>query len=407
MPIFKRKYKSGEVVWSYVFSAPGATREDQRQITKSGFATKKEAQDAEAARRIEEQRKYELERSGAVHAGIALPKSLGMLLDEHLAQHGEDLAPKTLERYREYTASLTSELLAMPIAEIKPLQFHNEWKRLLREGGIDRRTKQPRGLAPVTVRCIGRLVSSAYKTAIEWELVPGNPVAASKLPKVPKREGVALTTVQQDLLIAAATSPWCLPMILEMDAATGVRRGELLALRWSDIQEGRAVIGRSLSQTKALGLQFKQTKTNLVRVLALPGSILVSLDTHRERQNQFRQQYGQDYRADLDLIFTKPDGSPLEPDTVSNAVWELFRRLKIPKPKGASLHLFRHSHGSHMLAEGVPLIDVSKRLGHSSVRTTADIYAHQLEGQDAEAIRKWEEFQRKSREAAGERVQVQ
>jgi integrase len=76
------------------------------------------------------------------------------------------------------------------------------------------------------------------------------------------------------------------------------------------------------------------------------------------------------YRNDLDLIFAEPDGTPLKPDSISATVSSLFRRLKIPKPKGAALHLLRHSHGSHMLANGVPLPVVSRRLGHASIRTT-------------------------------------
>jgi integrase len=72
----------------------------------------------------------------------------------------------------------------------------------------------------------------------------------------------------------------------------------------------------------------------------------------------------------------------------------LCRRLKLPK--GASLHTLRHSHGSHLLASGVPLPAVSERLGHSSVRVTADVYSHAIHGQDDEAARKWEEFQKNS-----------
>ena len=69
---------------------------------------------------------------------------------------------------------------------------------------------------------------------------------------------------------------------------------------------------------------------------------------------------------------------------------------------GAALHLLRHSHTSVLLAEGVPLAAVSARLGHSSVRTTQDIYAHMITGQDQEAARKWEEHQRRNRPAAGD-----
>ena len=119
-------------------------------------------------------------------------------------------------------------------------------------------------------------------------LVKVNPVENSEPPVAKKRKGIALTTVQQDMLIASATSPWCLGTFLEMTAATGARRGEVLALRWSDIQEGRVLIARSLAQTKQV-LTFKETKTpDSVRVLGLPASTLPVIDAHRSRQNEFR-----------------------------------------------------------------------------------------------------------------------
>src|SRR3979490_67497 len=93
------------------------------------------------------------------------------------------------------------------------------------------------------------------------------------------------------------------------------------------------------------------------------------------------------------LIFANPDGTPLRPNSVSSVVSLLFRRLGLPK--GASLHSLRHSHGSHLVADGVPLPVVSERLGHSSVRTTADVYAHALRGQDDEAALRWDAFQRR------------
>jgi site-specific recombinase XerD len=76
---------------------------------------------------------------------------------------------------------------------------------------------------------------------------------------------------------------------------------------------------------------------------------------------------GPAYKGDLDLIFAGTDGAPLRPNSISSSVSPLFRRLKIPKPKGAALHRFRHSHGSHLLAAGMELPAVSERLGHSSV----------------------------------------
>ena len=207
-----------------------------------------------------------------------------------------------------------------------------------------------------------------------------------------KHRGIALTPAQQALVFASATGPWCLATFLEVAAATGTRRGEVLALRWSDIQDGRAIITRSLTQTRQV-LEFKGTKTETPRDVKVPASALATLDAHRRRQNEFREQWGPDYRADLDLIFANPDGTPLRPNSVSSVVSLLFRRLGLPK--GASLHSLRHSHGSHLVADGVPLPVVSERLGHSSIRTTAEVYAHALRGQDDEAALRWDEFQRR------------
>jgi integrase len=226
-------------------------------------------------------------------------------------------------------------------------------------------------------------------------------VTNSEPPIPAKRKRIALTTVQQDLLIDSATGPWCLRTYLTVDATLGARRGEVLALRWQDVENGRVTIARSLCQTKA-GLVFKSTKEGNILVIGLPSSALATLEMHRNCQDEYRMQFGPTYRSDLDLIFANRDGTPLKPDSISATVSALFKRLKIPKPTGASLHLLRHSHGSHMLANGVPLPVVSQRLGHSSVRTTADIYAHAIHGQDDEAVKKWEEYQEQHRPAKPE-----
>jgi integrase len=251
MPVFKRKYESGKTVWRYMFSAPGATRQDRRLVEAVGFASKQEAIDAEAKRRIEELRKFELARAGAGPIAEALPTTLAMLLQEFFRQHAEEkLAPKTVERYRELAVYLAPELLAMPLGEITPLHLSREWNRLLKSGGHHRKTKEARPLSAKTVRHIAGLVSSAFARAERLGLVTANPVTRSEPPVPKKHRGVALTPAQQALVFAAATTPWCVAMFLELCAATGARRGEVLALRWSDIQNGRALITRSLTQTR-------------------------------------------------------------------------------------------------------------------------------------------------------------
>jgi len=391
MPVNKRKYRSGKIVWSFVIDAPGSTRENRQQITGSGFLTKREAEDAEAHRRIEEQQKYELAAAG-VNITAPIPKTLSMLLEEFFRQHvHEKLAPKTAERYQDQAAYLDPELLQMPIEEITPLHLEREWNRLLKSGGRHRKTKEPRPLSRKTVHNIAGVLSSAFARAIKWRLVVANPVPSSEPPTARKRVGVALTAAQQAEVVNAATGPWCISIFLELAAATGARRGEVLALRWSDLQGANITISRSLTQTKQV-LEFKGTKTDKPRLVELPQSILSPLEAHRQRQAAYRRQFGPDYRTDLDLICANPDGTPLRPDSVSSTISALFRRLKLPK--GTSLHTLRHTHGSHAIASGMSLPAVSERLGHSSVRVTADIYSHAIRGQDQELARRWDEYQK-------------
>lgn len=392
MAVSKRRYRHGKTAWCFVIDAPGSTRENRRQIRESGFPTKAAAERAEAERRIVEQQRYELAQAGL--PDVPLPKTLANLLAEFFAEHAEKkLAQKTIERYREQAAYLDADLLAMPITEIKPLHLAKEWNRLLDSGGHFRTSRYPRPLAAKTVRNIAGVVSSAFARAIKWGLVSANPVPASEPPVPKRRGGAALTPSQQKLLIDSATGCWCLAPFLEISAATGARRGEVLALRWSDVQDGAVSISRSLSQTRA-GLSFKETKNRTTRVVVLPNSAVAALNHHRQAQEALRAQFGSAYETDLDLIFTEADGAPLKPNSISSSVSALFKRLKIPKPKGVSLHLLRHSHGSHLLAAGMELPAVSERLGHSSVLVTATVYSHRITGRDREAATRWDDFQR-------------
>jgi hypothetical protein len=146
---------------------------------------------------------------------------------------------------------------------------------------------------------------------------------------------------QTDLLIAAASGPWCMGMILEMCYALGARRGEVLALRWSDIRDGRATISRSLSQTKEEGITFKALKgreqTEDFRVVGIPADTLLKLEDHRKRQDEFRIQFGPTYHADLDLVFANPDGTPFKPDFAGHPESDLFIPLGIFECDGCAV----------------------------------------------------------------------
>ena len=248
MPVHKRKrngkvQRQGDLVLQ-VRRARIDARRPQDGAREYGFETKQAAIDAEAKRRIEEQEKLERAKAGSPVVA-PLPKTLAMLLEEFFHQHVDtNLAPKTVERYHEQAVYIDAGLLTMPITEITPLHLNREWKRLLESGGHHRKTKAPRPLSTKTVRNIAGVVSSAFKRAITWGLVTVNPVTNSEPPVPKKPRGVGLTVAQKDMLVEAASGPWCLSLFLEMAVGLGARRGEVLALRWLDIVDGRAVIAR-------------------------------------------------------------------------------------------------------------------------------------------------------------------
>lgn len=397
MSVHKRTSKGGHVSWRYVFDLPGSTRNNRVCARAGGFPTKKAARDAEDARKIEERVRAEAAELAATEAAKPRPATLQDAIAAFLAGYAaKHLAPKTVERYRQMAPYLAPALLDMPLRDVTPLILSQEWERLLERGGRARTTHAARPLSAKTVRNICGLVSAVYGKAILWGLADRNPAEHSDPPRVRRTEMItALSPQQQATIILAATAPWPIGLFLELAAATGARRGEILALRWSDLElvDGGAVvsIARSLCQTKA-GLEFKEPKkSSSIRRIMLAGPAVQKLEAWRAEQDLWRERYARDYLSDMDLIICSTDGSPLHPDSVSASVSLLCRRVGLPP--GVSLHSLRHTHASHMLAAGVEITAVSARLGHSSPHTTAKVYAHVVSGRDQEAVRKWEQFQ--------------
>jgi len=166
------------------------------------------------------------------------------------------------------------------------------------------------------------------------------------------------------------------------------RPGELLALTRAGVNaiDGIVEITKSLEQTKD-GLRIKPPKNGKPRRLKISRSAVEALAMHLQQQDETRKMFGSDYRADPDLIFCTPEGDYLNPDSVAAKVCVYARRAGL---KAVSLHTLRHTHASQLLAAGVSLATVSKRLGHSSVNVTAQIYTHALSRDEVTAADVWE-----------------
>ena len=172
-----------------------------------------------------------------------------------------------------------------------------------------------------------------------------------------------------------ATDGHRLSALFELALRTGLRKGELLGLRWEDLDlaGGTASIRRTLQHTNSGGLVALPTKTqSSERRIALPTECLHSLEQHHARQRQEREAAGTHWKAS-GYVFTRPDGSPIEGATLTRHFNALLRRATLRRIR---FHDLRHSAATLLLEQGVELVVIKELLGHAHIGVTASVYAH-------------------------------
>jgi integrase len=230
------------------------------------------------------------------------------------------------------------------------------------------------GLAPRTVGHVHRLLHRVFGHAVKWGMIAINPVAAAEPPRVERVEidilrpediGAMLHGLRDSRLYAVAV----------VGLSTGMRRGEIAALRWSDIDldKGKIRVERSLEQTNE-GLAFKPPKTKAGRrTVTVPPSVIAELRDHWRAQQEQRLAAGLGKAGHDDLVFGLRDASPWPPDSMSS---EWARAIRMLKARKITLHALRHTHVSQLIAAGLDVVTVSRRIGHSSPTVTLNVYAH-------------------------------
>jgi integrase len=378
----RKKGRKGKKSWGYRFRAGKNEAGKWIWIVKKGFEKETEAEQA-------------LELAIAEHKKNPNgndPRTFSDFFDAYIREHCErHCEPTTVQGYLakgEYAKHYFGDV---PIVKLTPLQIETSLNKLRDHGG--KKTKDaPKGrpLAAKTVREIAAVVNATFNAAIRWGVLDLNPMRRVTVPRVERHERKVLDKSQLDWLISACEGHQWLHLLLLLDAATGCRRGELLALTWSDIdfENGIVTISKSLAQTRTKGVFLKSPKGRKARRFSLSPSASEALVTHRNEQTKNRTMFGADYRSDLNLVFATPDGNYLKPDSVTAKVSVVARRLGFPK--GVSLHTLRHTHGSFLLSLGVPLPTVSKRLGHANTHITATVYSHALEKDEQTSAEVWE-----------------
>jgi len=246
--------------------------------------------------------------------------------------------------------------------------------------------KQQEGKSSRTIAIIHSVLSSALENAISWDLVTRNVAKSAKHPTVEHYEAQTLTMEQALKLLEVARGTQMDAMLL-FALTTGMRRGEILSLRWEDIDFERSVVFVHRTVNRIVGQGFVEgepkTKAGRRRIL-LPDVAIEALKSHKVAQEQARIKAGEKW-VERGIVFSNTKGGFLSTNLVRRRFRELLKNAGLP---GMRFHDLRHSAATILLGAKVQLKVVSERLGHASIATTADIYSHVLPEMQQEVVDK-------------------
>jgi integrase len=250
--------------------------------------------------------------------------------------------------------------------------------------------KQKQGYSASRVRAIHAVLHRSLEHAKRIKLIGSNVCDGVELPLSEQHEIQPLTPEQARLLLQKVREHH-LEALLTLALTTGIRKGEILALRWRDIdlQKGTLQIRRTLSYMAHYGFKEGEPKTaKSKRKIALPPFVIETLKRHHTVQLEARLQVGEDW-VENDLVFSNKRGGFIVPMTLANHFTRLLVEIGLPHIR---FHDLRHSAATLLLSMGVPAKVVQEILGHSNFSTTMDIYSHVLPSMQQEAMGKMDDL---------------
>ncbi|MGI3128740.1 tyrosine-type recombinase/integrase [Nitratireductor sp. PBL-C9] len=305
-------------------------------------------------------------------------QTVAEFLDEWLTFIKPSVSQKTHERYTEILRKGVAPLLGdVTLAKLKTDRIDAAFSKALSEG---RRDGQG-GLSPRTVHHMRRVLIKALNQAVVWDRLVKNPAHASTPPKVERKPMLAYDAKQTaELLEAMRPTRMFAPVLLAV--MCGLRRGEIAALRWRNVDlESRIIsIVESAEQTVE-GVRYKEPKSGNTRTVALSVGVAEQLKAHRARQAEELLRLGLRPNASS-FVVSQVDGRPLQPRSITHEWVRLIEKTSLPRIR---FHDLRHTHASQMLAAGVHPKVASERLGHSTIGITLDLYSHVMPGMQADA----------------------
>jgi integrase len=326
----------------------------RRQVWGGTFKTKAEAKAAE--------RQLLLDRDSGRKVGNS-KITVAEICQLYLSEKTNKVKASTLQRSRELLNLLMPIIGSIRAMNLSPRDVSDAYNQLQKR------------LSKRTVRHAHWQLHGALELAVRWGLIPANVAARVEPPEPGYFEGYALDDDELPQLLEAMSGDPLAPLVLlAIDSAA--REGELLALRWSEVDfEARTVyICRTVRKLKS-GFLFSEPKTkNSRRTVEISDLTASVLRAHRERQNEKRLLMG-DLWTEHDLVFPTNTGQPQTGSYVSKAFQKLAKQAGL---EGLRFHDLRHSGVSLLLKSGEPMANVSRRAGHATIGVTVDTYGHQL-----------------------------
>lgn len=302
--------------------------------------------------------------------------TFGAWLNKWLALARPEVSPMTHKTYALAAQHYIEPHLGhIPLGKLSPVAIQEFYAKLAEDGA--RVHGRPGLLAPSTRRQVARILTVALNRAVETEMIARNPaiVLRRRTPKLERREPQVLTPAQSRALLDAARGDPLYPAIL-IAMATGCRRGEIAALRWSsiDVEKGEVAITSAAIEPRKGEVVIASPKGRKARRITLPATALAELRVWRTEQAEHLLRLGIRQTPDT-FVCTRADGVTPSPSMLGTGFRRLAARLGFP----VHLHTLRHGHATHLLLAGVHPKVAQERLGHASVSLTLDVYSHVVE----------------------------
>ncbi len=350
--------------WSYVVRVPDPVTGCSKPKWVGGFTTKENAKAARDAARVAARQGNYVDRSQI---------TVAVYLREWLEGHRLAVKPKTHADYQEIVEGyLIPTLGKIRLQQLRPATVSKAYRELMLGGG-----RSGRPLSARTVDGVHRVLRKALNDAVNRDqLVATNPALRATRPRL-ETESIAIVWMPgqlSDFLKAAREHR--LFAFLHLAAFTGARRGELLALRWKDVDLDAGEVTIRAAAAVIAGERIEGTpKGGRTRVVSIDDGTVTVLREHRRRQLVERLAAGSTWDGRTDHVFLTGTGAPIHADTPSKLVPIFAKVAGVPT---ARLHDLRHCHATTLLVAGVPVHVVSARLGHADPAVTLRTYAHVL-----------------------------